>query len=35
MIQIKQFDSILKVPDSWDSVIGDNLYMSKDFLSFM
>ena len=35
MIEIKQFDSILKVPDVWDSVIGDNLYLSKDFLSFM
>ena len=35
MIQIKQFDSILKVPDIWDSVIDDNLYLSKDFLSFM
>ncbi len=35
MIEIKQFDSILKVPDIWDSVIDDNLYLSKDFLSFM
>ena len=35
MIEIKQFDSIFKVPDVWDSVIGDNLYLSKDFLSFM
>ncbi|MBQ9796599.1 MAG: GNAT family N-acetyltransferase [Clostridia bacterium] len=35
MIEIKQFDSIAEVPDVWDSVIGDNLYLSKEFLSFM
>ena len=35
MIEIKKFDSINDVPDIWDSVIGDNIYMSKSFLSFM
>ena len=35
MIEIKQFDSITKVPDEWDTIIGDNLYLSKDFLAFM
>ena len=35
MIEIKQFDSILDVPDLWDSVIGDNIYLSKSFLTFM
>lgn len=35
MIEIKEFDSITKVPDLWDSVIGDNLYLSKAFLTFM
>ena len=35
MIEIKQFDSILDVPDHWDSVIGDNIYLSKSFLTFM
>lgn len=35
MIEIKQFDSIVDVPDTWDSVIGDNIYLSKKFLTFM
>ena len=35
MIEIKQFDSITKVPDEWDSIIGDNIYLSKEFLGFM
>lgn len=35
MIEIKQFDSITKVPDEWDSIIGDNIYLSKEFLEFM
>ena len=35
MIERKKFDSINDVPDIWDSVIGDNIYMSKSFLSFM
>lgn len=35
MITIKQFDSIKDVPSIWDSVIGDNIYLSIDFLSFM
>ena len=35
MIEIKQFESITEVPDAWDHVIGDNLYLSKTFLTFM
>ena len=35
MITIKQFDSINDVPSIWDSVIGDNIYLSIEFLSFM
>jgi len=32
---IKKYDSILKVPKEWDSVIQDNIYLSIKFLSFM
>lgn len=35
MIEIKEFDSITKVPDEWDTIIDDNIYMSKEFLTFM
>jgi len=35
MIEIKKFDSITLVPDEWDSIIGDNIYLSKEFLAFM
>ena len=35
MIEVKQFNSITQTPDSWDSLIGDNIYLSKKFLSFM
>lgn len=35
MIEIKQFTSISDVPDEWDAIIGDNIYMSKKFLSFI
>lgn len=35
MIEIKRFDSASVLPDAWDSIIGDNLYLSKNFLSFM
>lgn len=35
MIEIRQFDNIAEVPAEWDSIIGDNLYLSRDFLSFM
>ena len=35
MIDIKQYDSIMLVPKEWDSIIGDNLYLSIDFLTFI
>ena len=35
MITIKEYNSILDVPKEWDNVIGDNIYMSIEFLSFM
>ena len=35
MIEIKKYNSILDVPTEWDSIIGDNIYLSIDFLSFM
>ena len=35
MIKIEEYHSILDVPREWDLVIGDNLYLSIDFLSFM
>ena len=35
MINIEKYDTICDVPDSWDSMIGDNIYLSKTFLSFM
>ena len=35
MIEIKEFDSITKVPDEWDTIIDDNIYLSKEFLTFM
>ena len=35
MIEIKEFDSITKVPDEWDTIIDDNIYVSKEFLTFM
>ena len=35
MIEIKRFDSITEVPHIWDTVIGDNLYLSREFLWFM
>ena len=35
MIDIKQYDSIMLVPKEWDSIIGDNLYLSIEFLTFM
>lgn len=35
MIKIQEYHSILDVPREWDLVIGDNLYLSIDFLSFM
>lgn len=35
MIQVDKYSTIHEVPDTWDSLIGDNLYLSKKFLSFM
>ena len=35
MIEIKEFDSITKVPDEWDTIIDDNIYLAKEFLTFM
>lgn len=35
MITVEKFASIHDVPNEWDSVIGDNIYMSKQFLAFM
>ena len=35
MITIKNYDSASELPAEWDSVIGDNLYLSREFVSFM
>lgn len=35
MITIKEYAAVAEIPDEWDSVIGDNLYLSKEFLAFM
>ena len=35
MIVIKKYDSISLVPKEWDSIIGDNIYLSIEFLKFM
>ena len=35
MIEIKEYLTIEEVPDEWDSIIEDNIYLSKNFLSFM
>lgn len=34
-IKIIKYDTIKDVPNTWDSIIGDNIYMSKKFISFM
>ena len=33
-IKIIKYDTIKDVPNTWDSIIGDNIYMSKKFISF-
>ena len=35
MIEVKEYNSILEVPLEWESLIGDNLYLSIEFLKFM
>ena len=35
MIKIIKYETISEVPSEWDSIIGDNIYLSKKFLSFM
>lgn len=35
MIKVVDYDSITKVPLEWDKIIGDNIYLSIGFLSFM
>ena len=35
MIEILTYESIKKAPDEWDALVGDNIYMTKRFLSFM
>ncbi len=34
-IEIKKYNSILEVGDEWDTVVKDNIYLTKKFLSFM
>ena len=35
MIKIEKYSTIHEVPDTWNSLIGDNIYLSKSFLAFM
>ena len=35
MIEIFTYESIKQVPQEWDSIVGDNIYMTTQFLSFM
>lgn len=35
MIEILSYDRIQQAPNEWDSVVGDNIYMTKRFLAFM
>ena len=35
MIKIIKYETISEVPSEWDSIIGDNIYLSRKFLSFM
>ncbi len=35
MIKVVDYDSITKVPLEWEKIIGDNIYLSIQFLSFM
>lgn len=35
MIEVKKYKSIHDVPPEWDSLIGDNIYLSREFESFM
>ena len=35
MIHVEKYTTIHDVPDTWDSMIGDNIYLSKRFLCFM
>ena len=34
-MRVVVYNYIKEVPNSWDSLIKDNLYLSKDFLSFI
>ena len=35
MIEIKEYQSITEVPKQWEDVIGDNLYLTIEFLTFL
>lgn len=35
MIHVEKYATIADVPESWESLIGDNIYMTRAFLSFM
>ena len=35
MIEIFTYESVNQVPKEWDSIVGDNIYMTTRFLSFM
>lgn len=35
MITINKYSAIQEVPQEWDTVIGDNIYLSRTFLAFM
>ena len=35
MIEIKKYQKVADIPKEWDSVIGDNLYLSIEFLAFI
>ena len=35
MIEIFTYESIKQVPQEWDSIVGDNIYMTTQFLFFM
>lgn len=35
MIEIFTYESIKQVPKEWDFIVGDNIYMTTQFLSFM
>ena len=32
---IVRYDSVSELPNEWDSVVGDNIYLTRKFLAFM